>query len=279
MSITLYGPLADVETLLRNNSIDFNKDNDESAHFAVRAKADVGPFLSIEATQLFNNPSCAMTYLQKDWRANPFAPGDLGKIDIGIKGRNEGVFLTAILPCDPIMDETLLQSIKQDFVTLIAQGQGLMSGLICDDQFFVPYILLPLEINDPSTLTTEQIFSLIQLFALEVHRIFGTIVTRSGESVKPPVSSVSYTPDVQDANGGYFVYGPNGHLWWLIDSNFRFQSVVGAGVWQEFKDAEAGGLPLTATDMDNIYHYKDGIVYDNNSNAVGRYYAERIDRH
>jgi hypothetical protein len=88
---------------------------------------------------------------------------------------------------------------------------------------------------------------------------------------------VAYTPDAVDANGGYFVYSINGDPWWIISADFKFQSVIGAGVWKEFQDAEADGLPLTATDMDNIYRYDGGIVYDPNGKAVGRYCAERDD--
>jgi hypothetical protein len=270
--------LAELGELLRENDIDFSVQGNDIAVVTYRAD-EVTPYLSIETTQLFNNAGCAMTYLQKNWRAHPFAPGDLGSIDISITDSYEQIRISSLLPHEPIADEEDREEVRRKIAASIAQGQGLMRDIECNEFLFVPYMMLPLEINDPSSMTAEQVFGFIQLFALEIHRVFGNIITPSGEGVKPPKSTVQYTPDVQDASGGYFVYGPNNHIWWLIDSNFKFQSVVGAGVWQEFKDAEAGGLPLTATDMNNLYHYKEGTVYDSKGSPVGRYYPKRLMEH
>lgn len=233
------------------------------------------PYLIIETTQLFSNSNCAMTYLQKDWRANPFVTGDLGTIDISATGSYEHIYISSLLPRDSFMDREAKEQLKERIEASIAQGQGLMKDIKCEEYFENLYIILRLEISDPGSMTTEQVFSLIQLYALEVHRIFGSITVPSGKPVQPSKSTVEYTPDIVDADGGYFVYSLNGHLWWVIDKDKRFKSVAGKGIWKEFKDAEAEGLPLTAIDMDNLYNYRDGIVYDLNNNAVGQYFAQR----
>jgi hypothetical protein len=258
--------------LLQANGIEYTVEGNDNT----LCYRGYGSYLRIETTQLFTNAGCAMTYLNKQWRANPFAVGDLGTIDVDIA--NPYVITTStLLPAGQILDETIREQTIRQIKTLIAQEEGFFSHIQCDDFVGTPYITISIGYDDPIMQTADKTFGSLQLFALAVHRIFGSITVPTGESAPPPKSEVRYTPDATDANGGYFVYSLNGDPWWIIDADFKFQSVVGAGVWKEFKDAEAGGLPLTATDMNNIYHYDDGVVYDPNGNAVGRYYAERYD--
>jgi acyl carrier protein len=103
------------------------------------------------------------------------------------------------------------------------------------------------------------------------------IPDEDGEPASLPKSNVAYTPDAAGANGGYFVYGRDGFLWWLVDRDFKFQSIVGEHTWKEQKEAEAYGMPLMAADYDNFYFYVDGMVTDRDGNPVGRYYPGRYD--
>jgi hypothetical protein len=274
--------MRELEKLFQSNSIDYSLQGEGENCITYRDKRFM-PFFGIEVTQLFNNAGCAMTYLCKQWRQNPFAPGDLGNIDISVS--DEGaICVSAILPLDIqrylSFDEGATNQIVQQVEILIAQGQsGMMRDIGCYKSYLGIAIQLPFELTvqkSPAE-TVDDAFAIMQLFALEVHRIFGSILTASNEPEAPPKSNVTYTPDAWSANGGYFVYGAIGSLWWLVDANFKFQSIVGEGAWKEHQAAEADGLPLTATDYDNLYRYENGMVYLRDGRLQGRYYAERYD--
>jgi hypothetical protein len=274
---SLSGAMASFTKLLRENGVKYSVNGAGAAAivYAYRDESHL-PFIEIETTQLFNNAGCAMTYLQKDWRQNPFAEGDLGSIGISISEPFE-ICVSAALPGEAILDENVQRQTIQQIESLLDNGEFFKGGILCSSYFNTPYIMLTVGFDNPNMQTSDNAFGFLQLFAKEVHRIFGSITTPSGAPAPPPKSNVVYTPDVTDANGGYFVYGKDGFAWWLIDQNLRFKSIVGEGVWQEQKDAEADGLPLTAVDYDNLYRYEGGVVYNRDGELVGRYYPERYD--
>jgi hypothetical protein len=136
------------------------------------------------------------------------------------------------------------------------------------------YIMLTVGFDDPDMQTANRIFSFLQLFAKEVHRIFGSITIASATPASPPKSKLTYTPNAKAPNDGYMVYSLNGYPWWIVDKDFKIQSIVGETVWREHLEAEADGLPLTATDYDNLHYYKDGNLYRSDGTHIGRYSAE-----
>jgi hypothetical protein len=234
------------------------------------------PYISIETTQLFLNPGCAMTYLWKHWREHPFATGEIGNIDVSVMDA-DNFAVSALAPIGSIENDTDLLQIETCIKDQISQGKGLIVESDYSSFYRNPYILSEFSPKNGAPLSADFIFSTIQLYAQEAHRIFANIVVSSGTPKSPPPSNVQYTPDAKDADGGYFVYGLDGFLWWLVDADFKFKSIVGEHVWKEQKEAEAGGLPLTAVDYDNLYRYEDGMVYDYDGKPVGRYYSERYD--
>jgi hypothetical protein len=265
-----------LERLLQRNNIIYSVYAPDPNDYAPSYRDLMSPYLIIETTQLFSNGGCAMTYLQKDWRANPFAQGDLGSIDISVSDTYD-IWISALLPDYSIVEGMTRQQLRGQIEALIAQGQGSMRDIQCEESGGSLFIALSFEVTNPSAMTADWMFDYIQLFALNIHRIFGSITIPSGAPVPPPKSNVTYTPDAKDADGGYFVYSLAGFLWWIVDKNFKFQSIVGANIWQEQKDAEANGLPLTAVDYDNLHHYENGMLYDRAGNPKGRYYTERYD--
>jgi len=273
------GSLADLEKLLRDNNISYSAYEFDVDNYIQSYRDLKSPYLIIETTQLFTNAGCAMTYLQKDWRANPFALDNLGNIDISIS--DEGIIcISTMLPENRLVSGGAEGQAMQQIERLIAQGrEGMMTDIGCYQFGSDIVIELPIELTvqkSPADLADDA-FAIIQLFALEVHRIFGSLVTPSGAPKAPPKSNVKYTPDAQDANGGYFVYSPTGYLWWIVDKDFKFQSIVGETVWKEHQDAEADGLPLTETDYDNLYRYENGMLLNRDGKVMGRYYTERYD--
>ncbi|MDR1292633.1 MAG: hypothetical protein LBJ91_04475 [Clostridiales Family XIII bacterium] len=271
---SLSDAMAPFKQMLHANSIGYSIQGDKPNTMTYRNKRFM-PFISIETTQLFTNPSCAMTYLNKQWRNNPFAKGNLGSIDISVAKPFE-ICASACLPGGIINDEDVRQEKLRQIKTLIPQGNGVMVNIQHGEFLFIPYIMISLGFDDPKLQTSDMVFNALQMFAIEVHRIFGSITIPSEESTSPPKSHVTYTPDATDANGGYFVYGLDGFVWWIVDKDFKFQSIVGEHVWKEHEDAEADGLPLTATDYDNLHYYENGNVYRKDGTLMGRYSADRI---
>jgi hypothetical protein len=261
--------------LLHDKGIDHSVQDNDPMMMTYRGE-ETRPYLIIETTQLFSNGNCAMTYCCEQWRKDPFATGDLGSIDISVTDSYR-ILISAEAPTGIINDESVLRQTIQQIEGIIAQGKGLSAGIRCDEFFQAPYITLGYAFTDPAAHGPEHVFNLIQLFALDVHRIFSSITVASGRPAPLPKSKVAYTPNAQNADGGYFVYGLDGDLWWVVDADFRFQSIVGEGAWREHKEAEADGLPLTAIDYDNLYRYQDGITYELNGGPVGRYYTERYE--
>lgn len=264
----------ELEELLYNNSISFELVETSPDTLSHRGKG-CEPYFRIEATQLFNNPACAMTYLQKDWRANPFAQDDLASIGVSVSG-TEIIHLSAEMPMRALFDSSA-QQVQQKIETLIDRSDSLKRGIRCG-VFLTPYISLTMEANPDFHWSGEDAFSLIQLFALEVHRIFGSIMDPTVAPASSPRTTVQYSPESNDANGGYFVHSLDGYPLWVIDANFSFKYVVGENVWRDVKDSEAGGLPLATADFENIYYYHDGKVYVRPDGVViGRYYSKRYD--
>jgi hypothetical protein len=280
--------MADLAELLQGNGIDYTVVGGENV---ITYRRFIEQYISIETTQFFSNTNCAMTDRNKQWRVNPFAKGDLGNIDISVSDQYN-IRISALLPEESISSKDASMHAKRQIEALIPQCETAIYrqaecriglGALHD----APYIIAAYEISEPTAMTPARVFNYIQLFALEVHRIFGSIVA-SGDAPKTQKSDVAYTPDATDANGGYFVYELGGFPWWIVDRDFKFQSIVGEGTWKEQKDSEANGNTLMAADYDKLFRYENGMVYRSdyhydesgtlccgNGELCGRYYAER----
>jgi hypothetical protein len=115
-----------------------------------------------------------MTWLNKQWRANPYEAGGLGNIDISASDSYE-INMSSLFPSGPISDENIRERTKQRIKALVAQSQRGMSDIECSEFSCIPYIILSYEFIDPSKGSADELFGQIQLFALEVHRIFSSI--------------------------------------------------------------------------------------------------------
>ena len=160
--------------LLEENGIVYSVHEPNLLELTYRDHEFLSAYFNVETTQVFSNSNCMATYLQEDWRANPFAAGGLGNIDISIEESFTNLFVSAKLPCEPIENEQYRQQIHQHIESLIAQGEGsFQRGISCKWFQDVPYIILGFASIKPSM---DMLFSAIQLFALEVHRIFGSLL-------------------------------------------------------------------------------------------------------
>jgi hypothetical protein len=148
---------------LQRNGVVYSKENDE-----------VGS-LNIELAQLFSNANCAMTDKQKDWRANPFPTNALPSIHIALSDAKE-VVLAAWDGHAKGIDEGSRQAANQAIASTIAKSDNFMSGIQCIPNCTLPMITLEMTFENsdwPIERFAKEQFNLIQLFALEVHRIFG----------------------------------------------------------------------------------------------------------
>ena len=138
------------------------------------------PYLSVEVTQLFENSNCGMTHWNKAWRGTslPRAKGALGSIDISVSEAGK-VVVSTMVPCGPLLDEDgnddLLIQVQNAAERAIAQGEGLMSGIAVESFLYTPCLYIGLEPNpgQPASTVISLAESVIELFALELLRIYG----------------------------------------------------------------------------------------------------------
>jgi len=179
-----------LEKRLREDGVDYSIKGDESDNSLVaiyRGFSDL-PCIRIEITQLFNNPNCSYTYSRREWRQNTFAPDTLGYIDVSVTDAYE-VCLSAMAPGDNILDEDVLQRRMDKISALLAQDLGLFRRCKClkDVKYpntrigECPYIIFGGQNSGftyavkPGVQSAEFVFNMIQLFALVVHRTFGSV--------------------------------------------------------------------------------------------------------
>jgi len=186
-----------LEKRLREDGIEYfikGDARDRSMVVSYRGPRDV-PCLRIEITQLFSNPNCMYTYHRREWRENRFPARGLGYIDVSVTDNYE-VCLSAMAPGDNILDENVLQRRMDRIQALLVQDVGLFSRSKClkDVKYpsrrvgECPYIIFG---GDNSGFTysvqtgarsAEFVFSMIQLFALAIHRSFGNVYKPYAES-------------------------------------------------------------------------------------------------
>lgn len=208
-----------LEKRLRENDVNYSikgDDSDTSLVAIYRGSTDL-PCLRIETTQLFTNPNCAYTYSRKEWRQNMFAPHTLGYIDVNVTDAYE-VCLSAMAPGDNIFDEDVLQHRMDKISALLAQDLGLFRKSTClkDVKYpnarigECPYIIFGGHNSGftyavkPGVQSTEFVFNMIQLFALVVHRTFGTVYKSYADLADAKMSSSAhYRPRADDDISGY----------------------------------------------------------------------------
>ena len=179
-----------LEKRLREDGVEYSvkgDSRDKSMAVAYRGPHDL-PCLRIETTQLFTNSECLYTYRRKEWRENRFPRGGLGFIDVSVTDNYE-VCLSAMAPGDNILDENVLQRRIDRIQALLLQDVGLFSRSKClkDVKYpstrvgECPYIIFGGENSGftysvkPGARSAEFVSSMIQLFALAVHRTYGNV--------------------------------------------------------------------------------------------------------
>ena len=179
-----------LEKRLREDGVQYSLKgdaSDKSMVVAYRGPHDV-PCLRIEITQLFTNPNCLYTYHRKEWRENKFPARGLGYIDVSVTDNYE-VCLSAMAPGDNILDENVLQRRIDRIQAFLLQDVGLFSRSKClkDVKYpstrvgECPYVIFGGENSGftysvkPGARSAEFVFSMIQLFALAIHRSFGNV--------------------------------------------------------------------------------------------------------
>jgi len=173
----LDGATAALAQLLDANGIRYSVEQEGKSDIQYRGE---NTYLRIEITQFFSNAGCAMTYLNKQWRDNPFAEGDIGNIDISISSQHE-YFVTILYPQNLAHDLDALEQVKQQIESLKMQATSdLYKGMQCSDYLGTPCLWFTYAMNDPSKDTPDYAVAFLQLLALEIHRIFGSIVVPTG---------------------------------------------------------------------------------------------------
>jgi hypothetical protein len=143
--------------------------------YSLEADTD-NPSISIEITQLFSNANCAMTHLQQDWRSNPFPKDTLPAIRIALSDVMELSLAAWDIRARGISKDSR-QAVNQTLVSLIAQANSSMTRalrVIADAS--VPMVTLQMTfVSSGWTLQqfAEQMLKQVQIFALEIHRVFG----------------------------------------------------------------------------------------------------------
>jgi hypothetical protein len=132
--------------------------------------------ITIETTQLFNNSKCGMTYMQKDWRANSFPANALPAITVAI-ANHKGVTLAAWDSRATIAEQSAHDAVNRIIDSLIQSGHS-AQHTVCVHDSAQPMIMQQLTHRFGGNMTPEKfgeeaVISMIELFALEVHRIFG----------------------------------------------------------------------------------------------------------
>lgn len=182
--LTLSEPMVSFVKLIRDNGLGFSVEGTNPDKPTYRG--DKVPYVAIETTQLFSDSSCPMTNGCKEWQENPFHSGELGNIDLGILSPFS-VCASACLPTGSITDERDRQRSIQQMESLIREDDKFNGRAQCGSYANTPYLMVTTEFDEPALRTAQSVFSFLQLFALEVHRIFGGLVKPSevlAESLK-----------------------------------------------------------------------------------------------
>jgi hypothetical protein len=176
------GALQDFALLRKRNGVIYSVN---SACDLPTSHREGPPRLRIETTQLFTNPNCGLTHLNKQWRARTFSSNELGSIDVSLDrgvvlflgDHDDGVILTATAPWSVISDGDTSSPTVERIRSVIAEGDGVIA-IHCDESG--SHIEACLGPRTPAKVTDQWLFSAIQLFALEVHRIFGSFAATRG---------------------------------------------------------------------------------------------------
>jgi len=161
------GVLQDLAVLLRSKGLSYSVEGTSGPTY----RRQNAPFLRLETTQLFTNGECGITYLNKQWRSRMLPPRALGSIDISVTDDGGAV----VSACSPTGTTNTAQVMEQ-VEALIAQGDGKII-IYCEEFLGIPYIEECVTPANQARITDDWCFGTIELFALEVHRIFGGIVS------------------------------------------------------------------------------------------------------
>lgn len=139
------------------------------------------PYLSVEITQLFENSNCEMTYMNKAWRETllPKTRGALGEIDICISEYGKLTASTLILGNHPSSEDFIAQ-LQRAIESLIMQEANVITEsmtfqrMMNKASLFVALEPRPGEPQSASS-TVDLASPLVQLFALELLRIYGDL--------------------------------------------------------------------------------------------------------
>jgi hypothetical protein len=163
--------LRDFALLLKENGVHYSAKG--SDYLPVNKDQSV-PLLRIEITQLFTNMRCAITSFNKQWQAMPFQRGELGVIEVSAPNIRQAVF-TAVAPWSSADEGDTSRPTAEQVRSVIAQDDGSVH-FKCEDS--ANYIEVILGHKAQSEINTEWLFNVTQVVALDVHRVFGSVVAK-----------------------------------------------------------------------------------------------------